>query len=198
MSPESSVTRWLNLLKVGNRDAARILWERYFRLLVSCARQRLGDAPRRAADEDDVAVSAFASFLRGVEKGRFPRLDDRRDLRCVLLLLVARKAAHQIRDEMRAKRGGGNAPININAPDQEALAVLIDSEPTPDLAAQISEECDRLLDMLDAEDLRAIASWQVEGFTVAEIADKLGCSPRTVARKLTQIRDLWNPERLTP
>jgi hypothetical protein len=46
MSSETSDTRWLHLLKAGNHAAAQVLWERYFRLLVSCARQRLGVAPR--------------------------------------------------------------------------------------------------------------------------------------------------------
>ena len=34
----------------------------------------------RLADEEDVALSAFDSFCRGAEQGRFPRLDDRDDL----------------------------------------------------------------------------------------------------------------------
>jgi transcriptional antiterminator len=34
----------------------------------------------------------------------------------------------------------------------------------------------------------------MEGYTVDEMAERLGCSPRTVARKLAVIRDLWNDE----
>jgi hypothetical protein len=36
-----------------------------------------------------------------------------------------------------------------------------------------------------------IAVWQMEGHTVEEIAAKVGCSPRTVARKLAVIRERW-------
>jgi RNA polymerase sigma factor (sigma-70 family) len=202
MSSEHSDTVWLHLLKIGDRDAARILWERYFRLLVSCARQRLGAAPKRAADEEDVALSAFHSFCRGVEQGRFPRLDDRGDLRSVLLLLVARKAAHQVRDEQCGKRGGGKVQVAADLlrrpDDDEVLAQLIDTEPSPALAAQIADECRRLLDRLGDDELRAIALWLMEGYTVEEIAAKRECSPRTVARKLAQIRDLWNEERSVP
>jgi ECF sigma factor len=35
---------------------------------------------------------------------------------------------------------------------------------------------------------------QVEGYMEGEIAGKLGCSPRTVRRKLTEIRDCWRSE----
>jgi len=193
MSSSTSDTRWLNLLKAGNRDAAQALWERYFHLIVARARQGLGASPRRAADEEDVALSAFDSFCRGVEMGRFPQMEDRNDLRGVLLMVVARKAAHQIRDECCEKRGGKS-----NLKDEEMLSQLIDSEPTPELALQFAEECSRLLDKLNDPDLRATASWLVEGFSVEEIASKLGRAPATVYRKLALIRDLWSEERPTP
>ncbi len=59
----------------------------------------------------------------------------------------------------------------------------------------MTEQYQCLLDRL-GDDLRAIAVWQMEGLTVDEIARKLGRSPRTVARKLFVIRDLWRGEAL--
>jgi len=74
----------------GSRPATRTrprkLWERYFRRLVGLARKKLRAAPRRAADEEDVALSAFDSFCRGAKLDRFPQLHDRLD---VWQLLVA-------------------------------------------------------------------------------------------------------------
>jgi DNA-directed RNA polymerase specialized sigma24 family protein len=204
MSSDASVTHWLSLLKAGDRAAARPLWERYFRLLVSRARAALGSAPRRAADEEDVALSAFDSFCRAAEQGRFPRLEDRNDLWRLLLVITARKAARQARDERRAKRGSGRvrAEVDLPSPDAEgeegALALVIGLEPTPELSAQVAEEYSRLLDLLGDDTLRSIAVWQMEGHTVEEIAAKLDLSVRTVARKLVVIRDLWREERAPP
>jgi len=199
LSSPSSDTNWLNLLKAGEKNAAQILWERYFRLLMACAKRRLGTAAKRVADEEDMALSAFASFCRGVEAGRFPRLEDRSDLRNVLLLLVARKSSHYLRDELCGKRGGGKvrgeAELADHAEDNEMMAQLIDSKPTPELAVQISDECDRLLGRLKEDDLRSIALLLVEGYTVDEIAMNLDRSPRTIARKIAQIRDIWSEER---
>jgi DNA-directed RNA polymerase specialized sigma24 family protein len=202
MPSKASVTHWIDQLKAGDRAAVQPLWERHFRLLVSRARAVLGSAPRRAADEEDVALSAFHSFCRGAEQGRFPRLNNRDDLWRLLLTLTARKAAHQVRDELRAKRGGGKvspeadlAPAD-DADEEAALARVIGSEPTPEFAAQVAEEYRRLLDKLGDGDLRSIAVWQMEGDTIEEIARKLGRSERTVARKLTVIRDLWSEEGL--
>jgi DNA-directed RNA polymerase specialized sigma24 family protein len=199
MSAEGSITRWLGQLRDGDSSAAAPLWQRYFSQLVARARAALGAAPRRAADEEDVALSAFDSFCRGAEQGRFPRLEDRNDLWQVLLLLAARKAAHQIRDERRAKRGGGTvlaeADLHQRAEEDETLlAQVMGKEPTPELAASVVEECRRLLDKLGDSELRSIAVWQMEGYTVEEIAAKLGRSVRTVARKLTIIRGRWQRE----
>jgi RNA polymerase sigma factor (sigma-70 family) len=198
MRPDGADTHWLELLKAGNRDAAQVIWERYFRLLVSFARERLGTASRRAADEEDVALSAFHSFCQGTERGRFPRLNDRKDLRTVLLMLIARKAAHQVRDEHCAKRGGGKVAVETDLSRGDAESVVLDSlmavDPTPERAAEAAEECRRLLDVLQSDDLRRIAVWQMEGYTVDEMADKLGCAPRTIARKLIEIRERWTGE----
>ncbi len=198
MSSGGSVTRWLGQLRDGDSAAAGPLWERYFRQLVARARAALGAAPRRAADEEDVALSAFDSFCRGAEQGRFPRLDDRHDLWQVLLLLAARKAAHLIRDERRARRGGGKVRAETDlAPadaDEALLAQVVGTEPTPELAATVAEECRLLLDRLGDHELRSIAVWQLEGYTVEEMATKLGRSARTVARKLAVIRDRWRRE----
>lgn len=200
MSSENSITHWLGLLREGDRAAAQPLWKRYFQLLVSRARAALGANPRRAADEEDVALSAFDSFCRGAERGRFPQLEDRHDLWRVLLTLTARKAAHQVRDERRARRGGGllrtEADLLPEGDESDAglLAKVIGTEPTPELAAQVAEEYRRLLDRLGDAVLRSIALWQMEGYTVAEIAARLNRSERTVARKLSVIRDLWSAE----
>jgi len=77
MDPEGSVTRWISQLKNGDRAAAQPLWEAYFHRLVALARKRLRGTPRRAADEEDVALCAFDSFYRRAERGQFPKLEGR-------------------------------------------------------------------------------------------------------------------------
>src|SRR5688572_19733558 len=107
--PDGSVTIWLEQLKAGDPAAASPLWKAYFSRLVAVARGRLRAVPRAAADEEDVALSAFDSFCRGVEGGRFPRLDDRDDLWQVLFVITTRKSTSLRRHEGREKRGGGRA-----------------------------------------------------------------------------------------
>jgi RNA polymerase sigma factor (sigma-70 family) len=188
-SSGGSVTRWLGQLQEGDPTAARQLWERYFHRLVGLARKRLGSTPRRMADEEDVALSAFDSFCRNAGAGRFPDLLDRDSLWRLLVVLTARKAAHLRRDQARQKRGGAAAGTEIVGLDE-----VLSREPTPEFAAEMAEEYGRLLASLHDRELETIALWRMEGYSVEEIAAKLGCAPRSVKRRLQLIRSIWKEE----
>ena len=201
MGPDASVTQWIDRLKAGDPDAAQRLWERYFRRLVGLARKKLRAVPRRAADEEDVALSAFDSFCRGAEKDRFPQLYDRLDLWQLLVLLTARKAFDLAQHERRQKRGGGAVldeaalPCPAGSSAQHAALEQIEGpEPTPAFAAQVAEECLRLIERLDSPELRVVALRKVEGYDNEEIAAQLGCGLRTVERRLRLIRSIWEQE----
>src|SRR5262245_50831550 len=104
MSPDEGVTQWVERLKAGDRAVVQPLWQRYYRGLVGLARKKLGGLPRRVADEEDVALSVFDSFVRGAEKGRFPRLEDREDLWQLLVMITSRKAIDLAVYESRDRR----------------------------------------------------------------------------------------------
>jgi len=199
VSSPGSVTDWLARLPQGDQEAVRKLWQRYYPRLVGLALQQLRGAPARQADAEDVALSAFAGFCRGAERGRFPDLFDRDDLWRLLVVMTARKAANLVRDERRQKRGGGRVVNFSDLPEDRTgeeppFADLLASEPDPRVAAQTAEECRRLLAALHDAGLRAVAVWKLEGHTNEEIAGLLGRSVPTVERKLRLIRKLWGGE----
>lgn len=193
---QGSVTRWITQLRAGDQAAADPLWDRYFERLVALARTRLLKASRRAADEEDVALSAFHSFCRAAERGRFPKLDDREDLWRLLVCFITRKAAHFLRDRSRLKRRGrtghGVSPCHGN--EEIDLELIAAEEPSPDFVAEMADEYRRLMGHLGDDTLRSVAVWKMEGYTNEEIAGKLRCVPRTVERKLRLIRTIWESE----
>ena len=197
---DGSVTRWVTALKSGDVAAAQPLWERYYRRLVSLAREKLRTARRRAADEEDVVQSAFHSFFRGVTNGRFPRLGDRDNLWRLLVVITARKALDQLAAEHAKRRGGGTSSHDSRIStghvnwEETAIEQVVGDEPTPEFAAQVAEQYHRLLDLLGDDTLCRVAVWKMEGLTTDEIAEKLDCSRRTVARKLEAIRIIWSEE----
>jgi DNA-directed RNA polymerase specialized sigma24 family protein len=197
VEPEGSVTRWFGPLQEGDEAAAQQLWGRYFHRLVGLARARLRSAPLRAADEEDVALSAFDTFCRNAEQGRFPNLTDRDSLWRLLVVITARKAARLVRDEGRQKRGGGATVLGDTPADGgegSPLEQVLSEEPSPELAAEVAEQCQRLLKQLGDRELEQVALWRMEGYSVEEMADRLGCAPRSVKRKLQLIRSIWQRE----
>jgi DNA-directed RNA polymerase specialized sigma24 family protein len=203
MDADYPVMVWLRQLERGDPEAARQLWEVYYGRMVELARVKLQGTPRRAADEEDVALSAFKSFCRGAREGRFPQMHDGNNLWPLLMSLTSHKAIDLQRHERRVKRGGcgirrSSAACAERATLEANWGQLIDHEPTPDFALQVAEESQRLLDRLSDSILRTIAVWKMEGYTSEEIATKLGCVTRTVERKLQVIRKLWGDEGTRP
>ncbi|MBI3411158.1 MAG: RNA polymerase subunit sigma-70 [Planctomycetes bacterium] len=200
-TPPPSVSRWLVALKEGDSEAASALWRQYFDRLVRLARQKLGAAPRRAADEEDVALSVFRCLCDGAARGRFPELTDRDDLWRLLTTMTIRKAIDQKRRGAGLKRGAGlvrgESVFADLANETAGLDQALGDEPTPEWLAMLAEEHTRLLDALGNETLRQVALWKMEGFTNEEIAEKLGLTCRSVERKLERIRSKWTQDAAT-
>lgn len=193
VSTDESVTGWLGRLKGGDSLAAQKLWRRYVEQLIRLARKKLGQTPRRAADEEDVVTAAFASFYRGVQASRFSKLDNRDDLWQVLVVLTERKAIDQIRHECADKRGAGEVR-GESALEASDLDDLVANEPSPQFAVQVADELERLLDVLGDDSFRRIAIDKMQGYTNQEISARVGISLRSVERRLRLIRRTWNEE----
>jgi len=210
MLPSQSVTRWIDQLKTGDALAAQRLWEVYFQRMVGLARRKLEGAARVVADEEDVALSAFKSFCLGAQEGRFTQLLDSENLWPLLMAITANKSVDLIRGQNRQKRGGTGRPDNTqeapstsgeepggqrNAkPQPVSLSELISREPTPEFAAELSDQLHSLLLRLDATgdpDLKQIALLKLEGYKTNEIASKIGCVGRSVERKTQLIARIW-------
>lgn len=196
-----SVSLWIDQLKAGDREATEKLWGRYFQRLMGLARKRLENRPRLGADAEDVALSAFDSFFRGAEEGRFPQLNDRDELWHLLVTITARKAQRLVRDQSRQKRGGGMVlgESAIFLPDETGKGrvgfdQVFSESPSPEFVAQLTEEYQRLFDQLQDADLRTIAILKMEGHTIAEMSTKLGRAPATIERKLKVIRAVWEKD----
>ena len=199
MSSESPISMWIDELKAGDPQAAQMIFEQYFQRVIRLAQRKLQGTPRRMADEEDVALSAFHSFCRGAERGRFPQLEDRDDLWTILAMIASRKSIDQIQYQQRQKRGSGRVhgeSIFVAAGDDrpQGLADFAPTAPHPDGLQGLADACEHLLDKLDDDSLRDLALLKLEGFTNEEIAQKLDCARRTVQRRLKMIQDIWSQE----
>ena len=195
-----SVSQWLHQLKMGDETAVQPLWERDFERLASLARKRLGVTQRRVADEEDVALSVFRHLCDGAARGQFSDVENRDELWRVLVVMTANKVTDQRRCAEAQKRGGGNVRGDsvFNAPGLSDVCngfdQIIGEDPTPEFLALMADEHERLMTRLAQPTLQQVAIFKMEGYTNDDIADRLGCSVRTVERRLRLIRKKWQQE----
>jgi DNA-directed RNA polymerase specialized sigma24 family protein len=196
---DETVTDWIAALKSGDERAAREMWARYFGRVADLARAKMGAAPRRVADEEDVALSVFDSLCEGAARGRFPDLRNRDDLWALLVTITQQKVVDLLRHNTRQKRGGGDVcgesaflspgDGKTGGIDQFAGEVM-----PPELVVMLDETQSLLLERLRDDTLRSVARWKMRGHSNQEIALKLGIGERAVERKLQLIRASWSRE----
>jgi DNA-directed RNA polymerase specialized sigma24 family protein len=186
VSPEASqsITRLMRAVQDGSDSAVRPLLAEYFDRLVQLARNRLRNLPGLGGYDEDLALRSFHSVYRRLRDPARPLdLSGRDDLWRLLATRTISRAIDLIRQ---------HHPVEV--PGEQDVTLLLTREPTPEEAAEVADECRRLLDSLQEPELRQIALWKVEGYTNEEIAVRLDCVPRTIERKVSRIRLLWKHE----
>jgi DNA-directed RNA polymerase specialized sigma24 family protein len=187
MDHPGTITRIIRDLEGADQarrdDAVRELWERFFADLTTYARRRLRamNAPVGPADEEDAAARAFSKVCRGIERGQL-KLANRVDLTRVLRSATTREVF-----TLLARAGATGS-----RPGHEAVLEQVpDPSLPPDLLLLAFDACQRLLGLLETDELRQVAVWKLVGHTNEAIATKLGRSSATVERTLSRIRDTW-------
>jgi DNA-directed RNA polymerase specialized sigma24 family protein len=150
----------------------------------------------RAADEEDIAISAMNSFCR-MAKGRKEPIADSTELWKLLATIAKRKVnkerQRQFADKRQEYRLVDEAGASPNYGDQDKSAAqgldrYAGREPSPELAAELAETWERILSLPDVDDIVILKR---DGYSNREIAEKLGCSTRTVQRSIEKIRKEW-------
>jgi RNA polymerase sigma factor (sigma-70 family) len=197
---DPDITQWIRRVADGDSVAAVRIFEHYRPRLEQLAARRLA-GNRRVADEEDIVVVALNSFFRAARDERFEKLKDRDDLWQVLAMLTARKAINHVHRQRSLKRGGGQVVgefvfekggVSGNGIDQAQ-----DVADSPEMATEMMEELDAMLEALGDETLRTIAVGKLDEVSNSELAEQLGVGLRTIERKLQLIREIWK-ERAKP
>lgn len=195
MTKSTNVSHWIDLVKAGDSNAANRIWQHYFDRLVRSVRGRLYGQNRAISDEEDIVLSVFDSFYQAAENGRFPDLSDRDDLWRLLLRMAARKVVDKRRHDQRQRRGGNVQVHSMNQADDGArLMEAIGDDPSPEMVLMMQESVEELFSHLGVGQLRDLAGAKLEGYSNAEIAERFGCSERTIERRLHLVREKFQQE----
>jgi RNA polymerase sigma factor (sigma-70 family) len=185
------VDRWERLirgLRDGDQGVAFEFWEQYGDALHRLADRNLAPGLRRRIGPEDVVQSACRTFLRRAQGGEF-QLDDSEGLWRVLCAITLTKIREQARFHLRQKRGLNQEQHMPPAPTDSASGGFdpADPNPTPAEAIAFTDYFSELLSSLDEEE-RQVVELKLQDLTNEQVAEKLGCSERTVRRVVKRVQ----------
>ena len=190
-----------NAFPVDDQTFVEELWKQYYTKLKMAVAGRVNGIRRPVANESEIALSAFHSFVQRAQAGQFPDLADH-DALWRLLKTIAIRKANDTRKKLRALKRGGNQVIygqsDLAQDDQrltgvDAAAATVDS---PSLDAEVSDLFNSLMAKLPDDRHRDAILLKLQGAPVATIAECLETSTRTVHRLLKQIEEEWQSDLL--
>jgi len=161
-------------IRTGDQSAFRELVERHqsriFRVLCGILNHR--------DDAEDVAQDVFTKVYFAIHQ-----FDHRSTLLTWIYRIAVNEAYSHLRKKRAMRRGEGDLPL-----DAADLHSLIDALPTPDRAVAQRDFVNKLLALIPEED-RLLLFWkEVEGCSVAEVAEMTGMNENTIKVRLFRVR----------
>lgn len=181
----NSFAQLLRGLEAGDAEAAACLYQQFARRLIGLARRRLSERLQAKVGAEDVVQSVFRTFFRRAADHEFDILGEDA-LWALLAEITLRKCGRWHRHFAAHKRRG----------ELDAVAALSDElrdepadprEPSPADAAILLDLIEELFSGLQPRE-RLIGEMRLQGHSVAEIAQRAGCTQATVFRKLNVIK----------
>jgi RNA polymerase sigma-70 factor (ECF subfamily) len=187
MAQSDDFSRLMGRLRAGDENASAEVFDLFTRRLLGLARRRLEGVIGGKEDPAEVVQSVFRSFFRRQREGQF-RADGWDDLWRILTVITLRKCCNRV-EYFRAARRDVRREVPLAEADKflpswEAVA----RDPTPSEAAVLTETLEWLMSGLGETD-REVLSLHLQGYTAAEIGERVGYTQRTVRRTLEAIRN---------
>jgi RNA polymerase sigma-70 factor (ECF subfamily) len=172
----------LRRFRVGSPEAAKAIYERYAGRLRALARAKCSAQLNRRVDAEDIVQSVFRRFFQAAARGNY-EVPDGEDLWDLLLVITTNRihteeAFHRAakRDIRKTDEMDFNEPHRAPRAGQEALSEAF-------LELSLKEILERLTPAY-----RGVVELRMAGYEVAEIAQLVGRSKRTVERLLQEAR----------
>lgn len=186
MPTEDSFADVMGRLRTGDEDAAANVFRRFTHRLVALARNHLDSRVRQKVDPEDVLQSVYKSFFLRYAQDQLT-LAGWDGLWALLALITARKCGRCARHFHAARRDVNAELAAAGGTDDSDVIEAFSGEPSPAEAVMLSEVVEQLLRDLGQRD-GAILTLALQGYSAAEISDRLDRPARTVYRVLERIK----------
>ncbi len=163
-------------VRSGDEQAATELYRRYAARVFGLVQAQMGDFLRTRTDPEDIVQSVFKSIFRGMSSGGYDAPDGGS-----LWQLMAVIAVNKVRRNASRQSASKRDARKTECLPSEDFATAEPSLSEIEVAITESIEC------LESSE-REIVWLRVRGYSVEDIADRLGKSRRTVERLLQHAR----------
>jgi hypothetical protein len=185
-----SVTVMIRFLQGGDCTQVPALWERYFERLAHLAHSIVRFGPLAArGTEEDAALSAIDVFCNGIAEGKFSYVENRETLWGTLAKITERKAMQRVRRWKREVTFEDLPPGSSSGGDGAGGLAIV--EPTAEYKDLVNMILAELIEKLENPLWRQAVLLVLEGYTVPEIAARLGKSRGIVYVWFRAIRQIW-------
>jgi RNA polymerase sigma factor (sigma-70 family) len=185
---DESWQRLIQGLRDGDPDSVQEFCAHYGEKLQRLAEKHLPHGLRRRLGPEDVVQSACRTFLRRAQDGKF-QFGDAENLWALLCAITLTKVREQARFHLRQKRGLDREQQLDSDPQASGASRFepIAPGPSPDEAAEFADQLQHVLASLDEEE-RQVVDLRLQEYSTAEMAERLGCSERTIRRLLKRVQ----------
>jgi len=185
---DESVAELVARCREGDSQAETLLFERHLQSLLALVRARISTRLAPRFDAEDVVQSAFRSFFGGLDRGEF-EVEGEVALWGLLAAITMHKLHRQVAHHHAQKRSVLNEqPLEDEGRLRGLRPEVAAEEPTPDEAAALVEEVERIMKTLNPLQRRML-ELRLQGYTIEEIAGQTKRSDRTVQRLLEKLKD---------
>ena len=183
MSDPESTWRLLERYRAGDGSAAEDIFQRYSDRLCAMAEAQIGRRLRRRVEAEDIVQSVFRTLFRRAADGKLA-VDHTGALWRLLVQFTVNKVRKQAERHGAQRR---DVAAEVSTTDIVGLGPEpVAHDPTPDEAAALADEVERIVSELDATGLE-VFRLTLEGYSTPEIGRRTGRSRWTVRRILDRI-----------
>jgi len=175
-------------LRRGDNSAVAEVCELFGDRLERLADRHLNSALRRRVGSDDVAQSVCRTFFRRAAEGEFD-LPEGSALWALLCAITLTKIREQARFHLRQKRSLKDEQRldSVVADGRQRHEMIPGASPDPAANVEFVDQFEQVMARFTEEE-QNIVDLKLQQFTNDEIAEKVGCSERTVRRLLQRVR----------
>lgn len=174
---------WSHLIR-GVRDgddrACHDFWNQYGPMIERLASRRISKGMQRRIGPESVMLSACRTFFRRAQAGEFD-LPDAEALWRLLCAITVNKVRMKTRYHSSQKRNLAEEVHPETMPDVSGQGQL------PEEGVIFEEQLELLLSQFEGDEQKVL-ELKLEQHTNEEIAEKMGCSERTVRRMMKRIQ----------